>query len=202
MSSFKPHLGKTTGTNLVTPPNKRCSRGFARPLRATVPVLAALIAAPLMVACGDGGFRPLHASIGGNTPASEKLARMQIAPIPGRVGQQIRNELIFQTTGGGQAKPPAYRVDIAVRERVTSTLVQRSGDARSQVYNLDAKFKVTRISDKKVLLTGTSYGRAGFERFNSIFSNVRARREAEDRAAKTIATDLMARLSAFLGSAA
>lgn len=202
MSLFKPHLGKTTGTNLVTTPNKRCARRFARPLRAAVPVMAALIAAPLMAACGDGGFRPLHASIGGNTPASEKLSRVQIAPIPGRVGQQIRNELIFQTTGGGQAKPPAYRVDIAVRERVTSTLVQRSGDARSQVYNLDAKFKVTRISDKKVLLTGTSYGRSGFERFNSIFSNVRARREAEDRAAKTIATDLMARLSAFLGTAA
>ena len=89
-----------------------------------------------------------------------------------------------------------------MRESVVATLVRRSGDARSQVYNLDAKFKVVRLADKKVVLTGTSYGRAGFERFNSVFSNVRARREAEDRAAKTVATDLIARLSAFMATSA
>ena len=55
-----------------------------------------------------------------------------------------------------------------------------------------------RIKDKKVLLTGASYGRAGFERFQQIYSNVRARDDAENRAAKTIADDLKTRVAAAI----
>ena len=69
--------------------------------------------------CGDGssGFRPLYgsASLGG-AATQEKLAKVDVAPIPGRVGQRIRNELIFQTTGGGKPATPQYRMDIAIRE--------------------------------------------------------------------------------------
>lgn len=58
------------------------------------------------------------------------------------------------------------------------------------------------MSDKIVVMKGSSFARAGFERFDSIFSNVRARFDAENRAAKTVAEDLRARLSAFLATGA
>ena len=51
-------------------------------------------------------------------------------------------------------------------------------------------------------LTGTSYGRIAFQRFDSVFSNVRARNDAENRAATTVAEDLKSRLAAFLSNAA
>lgn len=161
------------------------------------------IAAPLVTACGNGGFRPLNGSsaVGGSN-ASEKLAQVDIGKIPGRVGQKIRNELIFQTTGGGDRLPPNYRLDIAVQESVTSTLVRQDGDAASQVYNLTANFKLTRLSDNSVALQGTSYSKSGFNRFTSIYSNVRARRNAEDRAAITVSEDLKSRISAYLAGAA
>lgn len=194
MLSFKPLQGLNTAGRRSQ--RKRAGqRGCG-----WVALLVALFAGPLLTACGDGGFRPVHADLGGMTPASQKLSKLQVAPIPGRVGQQLRNELIFQANGGAAPLPPEYRLDIAIREAVTSTLVRKTGDARGQIYNLDAKFKLTRISDKKVVLSGSSYGRAGFERFDSIYSNVRARRDAEDRAARTIAVDMKARLAAFLAA--
>jgi LPS-assembly lipoprotein len=52
------------------------------------------------------------------------------------------------------------------------------------------------------VLEGVSYSRAAFDRFNSIYSNVRARQEAETRAAKTVAEDLRTRISAFVSTAA
>ena len=61
---------------------------------------------------------------------------------------------------------------------------------------------LVRISDNSVVLTGTSYARAGFERFDSVFSNVRAREDAENRAAGTIGEDLKSRLTAYLAGAA
>ncbi len=158
----------------------------------------------LLAGCGGGtGFRPLHATSGfGGTNVSEKLAEVQVAPIPGRVGQRIRNELIFQTTEGSKAIPSKYRLEIAVRQTVAATIVQRDGEASGQVYNLDASFRLINIEAQEVVLTGKSYGRAGFERFESIFANVRARRDAENRAAQTVAGELKSRLEAYLASAA
>lgn len=174
----------------------------SRRAAAAAALLFALVT-PALTGCGDaGGFRPLYGAAGIGAQADVKLAQVQITPIPGRVGQVIRNELIFHTTGGGEATTAAYKLEIAIRETVTSTLVRSDGEARSQLYNLDANFKLIRLSDNSTVLTGTSYGRAGFERFTSIFSNVRARQDAEDRAARTVSEDLKARLSAYLAGAA
>jgi LPS-assembly lipoprotein len=158
----------------------------------------------LATGCGDSGFRPLYASsalIGSDV--NEKLAKMEIAPIPGRVGQRLRNELIFQSTGGGnEAWQPAYRLEIIVTESISATLVQIDGNSSGSVYNLDAAFRLVRLDDKTVALQGTSYGRSAFQRFDSVFSNVRARKEAEDRAAQTVAEDMKSRLAAYLSGAA
>jgi len=172
--------------------------------RGLVVRLAASTAVALLVsACGNGGFRPMHgtSSIGSNV--SEKLAKVEIAPVPGRVGQRIRNELIFGVTGGGEQQAnPLYRLEIITKETVSSTLVKIDGNARGSVYNLDADFRLIRLSDKSVVLQGASYGRAGFERFTSIYSNVRAREDAENRAAQTVGQELKTRLEAYLAGTA
>ena len=65
--------------------------------------------------------------------------------------------------------------------------MQIDGNSSGSVYNLNAAFRLIRIADKSVALTGTSYGRVAFQRFDSVFSNVRARNDAENRAATTVA---------------
>jgi LPS-assembly lipoprotein len=162
-----------------------------------------ILAAMVLAGCSDGGFRPLYGSsaVGGSN-VEEKLASVDIAPIGGRIGQRIRNELIFGTTGGGEKRDPAYRLEIAVKENVTSTLVKTDGDALSQIYTADATFNLVRLSDKAVVLKGVSFGRAGFERNPSIFSNVRSQDDAQNRAARTIGTELRTRLAAFLATSA
>lgn len=166
-------------------------------------LLLGIAAAPLLAGCGTSGFRPLYASSElGGSGVDAQFARMEIAPIPGRVGQRIRNELLFQTTGGPNPVAPAYRLEVALKESIASTLVKTDGDASGNVYNLDAAFRLIRVSDKSVVLQGTSYGRAGFERFRSIFANVRAREEAENRAALLVGQELKTRLAAYLSNAA
>lgn len=162
---------------------------------AAMPVLA--------TGCGDGGFRPLYASpavVG--TDVNQKLAELDIAPIPGRVGQRLRNELIYQSTGGDLAAEPVYRLNVVIRESITATLVRIDGNSLGSTYNLDASFTLIRLSDKAIMLEGKSYGRAPFQRFDLVFANVRARKDAEDRAARTIGDELKSRLAAFLSGAA
>jgi LPS-assembly lipoprotein len=166
---------------------------------AVVPACTLLLGLTLS-ACGSDGFRPLYGTTASGVGLEEKMAQVRIAPIPSRVGQRIRNELIFQSTGGGTPPTPLYTLEIAITESVTSTLVQSTGESLSQIYNLNASFRLVSIKDKQVLFQGTSQGRAGFERFTSIYSNVRAREDAENRAAKTVAEEIKGRLAARLSS--
>ena len=164
-------------------------------------VAGLVLLAPALAGC-EGGFRPMYASaaFGGNN-LDQKLAQVDVATIPGRVGQRIRNELIYQNTGGGERQSPVYKLEVATRENITSTLVRNDGEAASQIYSIDAAFRLTDMRTKTIVLEGVSYNRAGFERFTSIFSNVRAREDAENRAANAVAVDIKTRLSAFLASA-
>jgi LPS-assembly lipoprotein len=149
------------------------------------------------------GFQPLY---GGTTASGAKLgevmAAVDINPIPGRVGQRVRNELIFENTGGGYAAPPRYHLDIAIKEHVTDQLVQITGDATGQVYQLDATYKLIDTSNGKVLLVGTAISRAPYNRFQEIFANVRARYDAENRAARTVAETIKTRIAAYLATSA
>ena len=162
--------------------------------------LVLMVAAALAGGCGADGFRPMYAQVNDAPAVAQKMAAVDIAPIPSRVGQRIRNELVFQHTGGGEPLPPKYRLEIVIRESVGTTLVKTTGEAASQIYNLEASFRLIDLASKKVMLQGNSYARAGFDRFPSIYSNVRAREDAENRTARTIAEDLKGRLAAFLSN--
>ncbi len=171
------------------------------PIRSAIgrTLLTAAILASLH-GCGDVGFRPLYGPTATGVRLEEKLASVEIPTIPSRVGQRIRNGLIFHTTGGGEPAPPVYRLEITIRESLSSTLVKSTGEALSQIYNLDATFKLITLKDRKVVLQGTSTGRAAFERFPSIYSNVRAREDAENRVASTVSDELKGRIAAFLSN--
>jgi LPS-assembly lipoprotein len=172
--------------------------------RSLVRGLSLLLAvAPALAACSDGsGFRPLYGTTPSGAGLQERLAQLEVATIPGRVGQRIRNDLIFQASGGGELAPPVYRLEVSITESLLSTLVKIDGDALSQVYTLQANFKLINLKTKQVVLTGSSNGRAGFERFQSIYSNVRARDDAENRAARTVADDLKTRVAIYLSGQA
>ena len=149
-------------------------------------LLMLLAVAPALASCGDGsGFRPLYGPTMSGAPMQERLAQVDVAPIPGRVGQRIRNELNFHNTGDGSTSaPPGFRLEVTIRELVQSTLVKIDGEALGQIYAIEASFKLISIKEKKVVLQGASHGRAAFERFEfDLFQRARARGRREPRGA-------------------
>ena len=149
------------------------------------------------------GFQPLY---GGSTASGQKLsavmASVDVVPIPGRVGQKLRNELIFANTGGGYAAPTRYKLEIAIKESITDQLVQITGDATGQVFQLDATFKLIDTTNGATIYQGKAISRAPYNRFQEIFANVRARYDAENRAARTAAESIRTQVAARLANAA
>jgi LPS-assembly lipoprotein len=166
-------------------------------------VFVALLAGLAALALAGCGFQPLY---GGSTAGGAKLAEVmkgvEITPIPGRVGQKLRNELIFSSTGGGNAGPTRYRLDIVIKESVTDQLVQITGDATGQIYQIDATFKLIDASKDVVVYQGKAISRAPYNRFQEIFANVRARYDAENRAARSVSESIRTQVAAHLSNAA
>jgi LPS-assembly lipoprotein len=164
------------------------------------PLLAAL-AVTAAISLAGCGIQPLYGTTAGGSRLAAAMAGVDITPIPGRVGQRVRNELIFENTGGSGQTGTTYKLDIVIKESLTNELVKISGDAKSQVYELDATFKLI-SNDGRVVLEGKATSRAPYERFETIFSNVRARYDAENRAARTVAESIKVRIAAYLSQSA
>ena len=168
---------------------------FFQPSRAAA--LAAAMLAPALAGCG---YQPLYGSgfAGPQGSVADQMRAVDVALVPGRVGQEIRNELIFMDTGGREAAPPKYRLEIAMRESVQATLVNIQGTAAGNIYQVNADFKLISIADQKVILNAKSGAQAQYQQEASTFANVRARRDAEDRAARVLADSIRTQVAAFL----
>jgi LPS-assembly lipoprotein len=165
-------------------------------------IAAALVTSMGLAACGaGGGFSPLHGPTSSGQHLNEKFVSVDFATIPGRVGQRIRNELLFEKSATTAVAPPAHRLEVKVVDNVATILVKINGDSQGQVYQVEASYRLVDLKTNKAVFEGRSLARAGFERFESIYSNVRAREDAENRAAENIASDIRTRLSAYLSQA-
>lgn len=167
-----------------------------------VAVLTVALSAAMLSGCG---FQPLYGPTASGSRLNDAMKAVDVVTIPGRVGQRIRNELIYGTTDGGDARAPLYRLEIAVQESLRNLLINKQGDPQGQVVELNAKFKLVRLGDNAVVFDGFSTSSASFDRAGtdgSVFADVRARRDAEDRAARTISDNIKTRLAAYLSGAA
>jgi LPS-assembly lipoprotein len=157
-----------------------------------------------------GCFTPLYGSADvtpGGRAVSSRLASVEVAPIDqpngtrlARVGVGVRNELIYELTGGGAAAAPTHRLNV----RLTATNLQVVVDintARPDVsnYGLNATYTLTDIATGKAVVTSTTFSRVSYNipGQEQRFASARGLRDAEDRAAKVIAENIRSRLASY-----
>jgi len=171
-------------------------RAYSRQIKAVIAV-AGLVG---LMALGGCGWQPLYGATASGAQLEDVMRTVEVATIPGRVGQRVRNELIFKTTGGGESAVPKFRLDIALRESVLNTLVTETGDPKGQIYQLYTQFKLVRLDNNETVLEGNNNARAAYDKADSVFADIRAKRDAEDRAARTIAEAIRTRMAAYFSA--
>lgn len=168
----------------------------ARPGRAAAAALAAMLALAGCVA------RPLYADLPGTgAPVTAELKRIAIQPAADRIEQEFRNELVYGLTGGGEEGPPDYSLRFFLTTTDSAVAIQELSEVPAAYFvELSVSFVLTDSQTGRTLLTGTSVADASYNFSSQRFANVRAREDAERRAAKTIAGDIRTRLAAFFAT--
>jgi LPS-assembly lipoprotein len=160
-----------------------------------------------------GCFQPMYAehpvAVGaaGNPGVVGKLRAVDVAAIDtpagsriARVSVNVRNELIYDLTGGGGGFSPTHRLDV----KLTATQLQVIVDintARPDVnnYGIDSTYTLTELATGRVVVRGQTFARVSYNipGQEQRFAGERGLRDAENRAAKEIAENIRTRLASF-----
>jgi len=161
-------------------------------------MLPAVLAALLVLMVGACGLRPMYAPLPDGSRASDNLRAIEILEIRTRVGQKLRNDLIFGFTGGDNADSALYELKIVLTKNVSSVSVEQFSDTpAAKLLTLNASFILTDIASGRTLLSGSNFANASYDFSDQRYANIRAERDAENRAAKVVAEDLQARIAAY-----
>jgi LPS-assembly lipoprotein len=156
-----------------------------------------------------GCFQPLYAerSLTGEPAIGTALARVDVSQIPApsgtseaRVAVEVRNQLLFDITGGATPPPPTHRLAVRMTSNRLSVIVDiASGRPDVENYGLNVFYTLTDIKTGKPVITGTTFARVSYDIPGQAqrFARARALRDAENRASKVIADNIKARLASY-----
>jgi LPS-assembly lipoprotein len=117
-----------------------------------------------------------------------------------RLAVEVRNDLLFNLTGGAAANAPTHELEIKMTSSTLSVIVDISS-ARPDIqnYGIDATYTLRELDTGKTVAQGTTFARVSFDTpgQQQRFVGARALRDAENRAAKVIADQIHARLASY-----
>ncbi len=164
----------------------RLTRPFARWSR-----LASLAAVGLALsACG---FRPMDAHRP-DEPGAPELARIDIPPIPERVGQLMRSGIARRLNPSGAAADSAYTLRVSYGAATVGRGTRSDDSAIRNDYVLNVSFSLEAKPDGdtpgRLLLSGTSSAVTRHNNPEQLYAGYVSERAAQERAADMAAEDV------------
>lgn len=157
-----------------------------------------------------GCFRPVYGGGGAVVTADKsvsgdverRMKTVDVKPIDGRVGTKLRTELIFLLRGGAAKEQTAYRLEIAplFEEGQSAVVDPLSGVQETRTISLRATFKLYPAGSLDPIFTSDAVAIASYFASLQRFANVRAQRDAEDRAATQLAERIRIRVQGYFAT--
>ena len=153
-----------------------------------------------LLALSACGYQPLYATRDDGSSVSQRLAEVKVKQQTSRVGQLVRNEIVRSTRPVGTQAEDRFYLKFKARGSA-QTLINTSDTVhRRLAYNLTTRFELVDAQTNEVIFSGRAFSRVPYDRVNATFSNVQARVNAEEQAAKQVGQEMRTRLAAFLAT--
>lgn len=155
------------------------------------------LAAASTLALSGCGFRPLYGERGVNANVVPDLASTYIEEIPGRLGQQVRNNLLDRLNPKGLPDSPRYRLKVNLAIAREGLAITASDSVTRVNLTLSANFRLADAGDSSNLFQGRTRSIASFNLVQSDFANISAERDALARAAREVAEEIRTQLAVY-----
>src|SRR4051794_11052871 len=141
------------------------------------------------------GLRPLYAG-GSSGPVASTLRAVTVTPIAGQSGWLMRNKLVDRLGEAGADKP-AYRLDVALDDNITSFGLRSDRAATQERRTLRARYQLVDLSNGMVVLDATAGSDAGIDIVSSEYATVAAEQTALENLSDIVADQISARLALY-----
>ena len=163
-----------------------------------------LLSAALLGGC----FQPLYSTSSetGRPAVRDALSAIDIQQIDAAANTseaplavQIRNDLLFNFTGGGYSAPPTHKLKVQINgNRAVVAIDRATALPNVETYTLRTTYSLTEIATGKVVVTANastavSYDTLGQQRF----ARLSGMHDAERRAAKVLSDNITTRLASY-----
>jgi LPS-assembly lipoprotein len=184
---------------------------WSRSSHAALGRLARWVAVAAAAALTAGCFQPLYGERSADGPGAvapnvrAALASVEVDQIAApsgtpeaRIAVELRNDVIFQLTGGAGAGTISYRLGMKMTLSKTAIIVDiATGRTEAEIVGIDVYYTLTEVGTKKVVVNSTTFARVSSDvpGLQQRFAHNRAQRDAENRAAGVIAEQIRSRLA-------
>ena len=154
-------------------------------------------------------FQPLYASrsVAGGTPLGTQMAQVEVERVDApngtpesRIAVELQEALNFEMNGGGGLISPTHRLKVRMIVGRSSIITDiTTGRVLSEITGIDSTFTLTELATGKAVMNGRTFARVSsdYPGQQQRFARVRARQDAETRAAKVIAEAVRTRVASF-----
>jgi LPS-assembly lipoprotein len=178
---------------------------FGRLARVVARLAATLACAALVSGC----FQPLYATrpATGDASVRQGLSAIEVQQIDAPpnsseayLAVQIRNNLLFDFTGGGPPAPPRHRLIIRISGSRNALSVDRASALPNiEQYVLNVTYTLTDTATSKVVLTGRTTANVSYETVGTQrYARISGMHDAERRAAKVVSNEITTRMASYL----
>ena len=156
-----------------------------------------------------GCFQPLYASrsVSGGTPIGTQLAQVQLERIPAangtqeaRIASELERLVDFELNGGGGLISPTHTLSVRMTLTRSSIITDvATGRVMAEITGIDASFTLIDRATGKPVMNSRTFARVSsdYPGQQQRFARIRARFDAEDRAAKVIAENIRTKIASY-----
>ena len=135
---------------------------------------------------------------GGNGAVARGLAAVEVAPIEGKAGWLMRNELRDRLGQSGAEASPRYRLDIVLDDRLEGLGLLTDDTIGRERRTLRARYQLVDMTSNEVLLDATAGSDAGIDVVSSEYATIAAEQTALENLAREVADRIITRVSLTL----
>ncbi len=146
-------------------------------------------------------IRPLYSTSASEPGPQADLPAIAVQDSSSRVEQVFRNALLYGLRGGGEGTDARYKLIFRMTVREQAQLVER-GSGTPNLYQLTGgvSFLLKNAATDESIFGSSVTDIDSYTRSSQSYSNLRAKRDAEDRIAKSLAAMTQARLVAYFAT--
>lgn len=165
------------------------------------PTQVLVVSTTVALALSSCTVQPLNSTKPSAALAPTALSNIEILSVSNRVGQQVRNQLIFALNGGKEPLGAVHSLKLIVvaRKAAISVVTSTKAPTAAQV-TVSAIYTLRQKAGGEIIATGTRQAIASYDRTKQSFANQRAERDAENRAANEVAEQLRLLIAATLAN--